>query len=310
MDVRKTALLLPCVAVSAGLACNGITGVGDLQLVECAGPSCVDPASTDFDSGLPIDRPRDSGTTTPDVETPQPDAGLPDTGPSTPTYCSGVTFYLPYENNTTATIPAATAPAVIQNGNPSYEAGKFGQAARFTDQLHFYANATNNILNPAVGSFSVWFKPLFNLTNEPRRYFLRPRNNNNTGNGGPALTIEDERVMMQVVDDGSPTATLDPTQTQAAWSTTAYMLMIGTWNRTAPAGTPSLSITLYAPTQKLEATYTLGPWTPEANNAAYFRIGNNAAAVFDEITIWNRVLSKTDMDQLAAATKAYPDACP
>ncbi len=295
--------------VSAGLACNGINGVNDLQLVECAGPTCQSPQNLDDAGDIIVDRPRDSGTTNQDAGTPILDATSEDTGPpAKPTYCAGTTFYLPYDNTTTTTIPAALTPAAV-SANVTFEAGKFKQAARFDNQMHYYANNANALLNPPLGSFAVWFKPLFNLTNEPRRYFLRPRNSANTANGGPALTIQNERVMMQVVDDGSPTATLDPTQAAAQWTTTQFMLMVGTWDKAAPAGTASLSITLYTPTGKLEASYTGGPWNPEANNAAYFRVGNNASAIFDEVTVWNRILTKGDMDQLATATKPLDEAC-
>lgn len=307
--MRRGALLLPLVVVSAGLACNGINGVNDLQLVECAGPTCQSPQNLEDAGDIIVDRPRDSGTPTQDSGPVILDATSEDTGPpGKPTYCAGTTFYLAYDNTTNTTIPAATPPAAT-SGNVTFEAGKFKQAARFDNQMHYYANTGNTLLNPPLGSFAVWVKPLFDLTNEPRRYFLRPRNAANTGNGGPAITIQNQRVMMQVVDDGSPTATIDPTQAAAQWTTTQFMLMVGTWDKSAPAGTPSLSITLYTPTGKLEATYTGGPWNPEANNAAYFRIGNNASAVFDEVTVWNRILTKGDMDQLAAATKPLDEAC-
>jgi hypothetical protein len=308
--MRKTALLAPLVLVAAALACNGINGVGDLQLVECA--TCNDaataPAPTQ-DSGPPIveTTPRDGGNGALDVEI-IPDDAATDGAVGKPTYCNGVTFYQPYEASTLAKIPAGQNIVSPSSGALTYTTGKYKQAAVYNNQQHFYSNAANAILNPNVGTFSVWFLPQFDLVGEPRRYFLRPRNAADNANGGPALTFQDDRAMMQVVNDGSPTALLNQAQTATYWTTAQYMLMVGTWDRNAPAGTPSLSVALYAPGQTMTATY-VGTWTPEAGNAALFRIGNNASATLDEVIVWNRVLTKAEMDALSTAPKAMEDTC-
>ncbi|MBL8612639.1 MAG: hypothetical protein JNL38_35185 [Myxococcales bacterium] len=294
--------------LSGLVACNGLTGVGELQLVECAG--CVE-AGVEDDGGRPPLR-ADSGAPRPDAgSTGDAAADAPALGPD---LCRGVTFFAALDGSGTSGAVRASAKAgEPASGNYVTEpAGKRGQG--------FRANAPSSTLTWSSpyqgitalradqGTAAFYLRLNFNGFPEPRRAWLQPL----AGMAAASPTVAISGNDLVVTGEAAATASVDLTQIPGVLATRPWLLVVVTWRAAAAAGAPSLGVVVYAPTQTLSASYK-SPWAPGAAPTG-FRLGFNGTdgsnASFDELVLWDRALDDAEIKQVSELATPIDQACP
>lgn len=290
------------------VACNGLTGVGDLLLVECAG--CAD-ASVADDGGRPPLRedagapPRDAGSTSDAAG----DGALPGPDP-----CRGVTFFAALDGNGTSSAVRASAKAgELATGNYVAEAvGKRGQGFRANAAASTltWASPYQGItaLRPEQGTVAFYLRLNFNGFPEPRRAWFQPLAGMAAASPTVALSGND----LVVTGESAAAASVDLTQIPGVLATRPWLLVVVTWRAAAAAGAPSLGVVVYAPTQTLSASYK-SPWSPSAAPTG-FRLGYNGTdgsnASFDELVVWDRALDDAEIKLVSELTTPIDKACP
>ena len=122
----QSAIAVGSAAAATLLACNLLTGVGDLDTAECLSDceAGVAPERTTLpDATLPVD----DAAVTPDGPAPAPaDGGIDAT--TRPTFCSGIELYLPFDG----TLDARSGQPPDLPPTVAFVPGKFGQGADLT----------------------------------------------------------------------------------------------------------------------------------------------------------------------------------
>jgi hypothetical protein len=297
-------------------ACNALTGVGDLSAVDCAdGCDGAVPERTELiDGQSPLDGASSlDGATTLDGARPD-DGGKPGDGGDggdaapRPTFCEGITLYLPFEGsfNGRSGQPPNSAPGL------SFIAGKYGQGADLTGAggaAIYYASSYlgTPIYSLAHGSVAMWVKPTFAPPTLQAALFFKPRAVATAGapNAGPELQFG--ALLLELVvnaPDGGVTKVGYPQTALPNWNVMGWNHLVGTWSGTSP--TLQLALNGAAPTS------TSSPWDPDESPVNFLRLGSEVSAprsVFDEVVLWTRVISASEIAAVAASPVSIGVAC-
>ncbi|MBS2018563.1 MAG: hypothetical protein JST00_37200 [Deltaproteobacteria bacterium] len=285
-------------------ACNTLTGAADLSIRECASEECsasdggvtgegaVDGSS---DGGPPGDGGADARTDGPTTDA--------------PSYCAGLSFYVRFDGNTTASSGDTPADTVA----PSYGPGKFGNGYAFApagvvpyDAVLDAAPMTKR-WDPTRGTVALWFRGSWAFPGTLGRSFARVLDRLDTaGITGFVMRIDEASnpphfgVEIGPVRAGAPTASLTTWWRVADWNH-----LVGTWEA---GGSPSLSFTLNGGGPDGGATRftTSAPWTA-SSPVEYFRFGSNNSpndGVMDDVAVWSRTLSAAEIGAVYTAGMA------
>jgi len=295
------------VALGTALACNALTGVGDLEAVDCA-DGCDGAAPTRTggpDAAAPVD------ATSPVDATPVADSASPvDSGGDAskrPAFCAGVTLYLPFDGSLSTKAGQApdTPPAI------SFVPGKFGQAADLTaggGTAVYYA--ASHLGTPSYslvnGTLAMWVKPTFVPPTGQAALFFKPRTVRAaaTQNAGPVLGIETLLGLTVDAPDGGLTQVGYPQAALPSWNALGWNHLVGTWSSSSP--TLRFALNGAAPIG------TPNPWVPNESPVNFLRVGSEVSAprsLFDEVTLWTRVLPAGEIAALAASPVSVGVAC-
>jgi hypothetical protein len=290
-----------------GGACNALSGAADLEIDPCAGGRCAQPdASPDGADILP-----DGGT----IDASDGASADADDASVRPSFCEGLSLYLPFEGTTTA---AQGDVPVRVNGTPAYTSGKLGQgyALNGSSSIFYTAVPDAGTVRYAtdVGTVAMWFRPTWSYPGGAERTFARPKDTlGGSGPGGPQLFIgAGPPVMGMEVPNlafaGGTLASFGP-----FWANLDWNHLVGTWSTTS---TPTLTFALNGGSMDAGATYreTAEAWSPP-DPVVYFRVGsttNPVDGVVDEVALWTRVLPLSEIRtvyDLAANGQSIGAAC-
>lgn len=296
----------------AACACNALTGASDLEIGDCTGPECSaeDGGPTTNDATVD-DRttPRDDVVTTTDAPTDSP--------PGQPSFCTGISFYVRFDDTTTSSDGDTPADDV----NANYAPGKFGNGFSYTPpQVIPYDAVPDSGSMPARwdatrGTVALWFKGPWAFPGTLGRSWTRVLDRlQSPAVTGLIMRIDESAtpphmgVEIGPVKAGAPTATFT-----SSWRVNDWNHLVGTWQT---SGAPSLSFTLNGGGPDGGATRftTNAAWT-QAAPVTYFRFGSTTApidGVIDDAAVWNRVLSAAEITALYDAGmtgKSLGDVC-
>ncbi len=296
----------PWLTGSMLVACNAVSGVRDLKLVDCV--DCAEAGATIADAGsADTGRVTDTGTAPP-ADQRAPDVAV-DTRPAGASYCGGITFNAPFD----ADLNSAAGQNPTTSDPVSLSPGRYSNAATLTTAAVFWDATVKPLHNKDVGTVALWMKPNFILKTTDMRGLYRPRTGQGAAanNAGPGITIEGLTVVMENQDGMQAKVTIAADQVAANWTPTGFMLFVGTWNRTGmPAGAPTLTLTLSSTVGSTTVT-TTEPWTP-GNEAKFIRVGSQTAQsqmLADDVTLWNRQLGAQEIKDLFVAPLGVTATC-
>ena len=303
--------LAVALVLAAAVACNALTGAGDLGTGGCddcdAGAAAVDAATPD----------------SPGVTADAGDATTSDSGfdaAALPSFCTGLVLYAPLENNYATSQGAGPAPPLPSTA--TFAPGKFGGGAALNgvNGALYYANGMSPLGVPypkEEGTIALWFKPLWTWPSAVDRVFAKPvsdtTNNNNTA--GPSFRLESAAPSMigfinpNAVDAGTVRASSPVLAATPYWNATGFNHMVGTWKHTAP----TLTFTLNGATGDPSITHI--EITDAWDNAAtvnFTRISSDVVppdGVFDDVAMWSRALSLAEIKDLYGANRSIGDVC-
>jgi hypothetical protein len=317
------------VASTAGAvaACNALTGASDLAIDDaCATDACeagLPPRAGDPTAGTPPGAPPGTPPGTPQTgldagldggagdASPQKD-GSADANP--PTYCGGIVFYARFDGAlTTAEGVEAEAPLPPV----TFGAGKFGKAVLLsgTSAGVFYPVGGGLTYPAAEGTVAMWVNPSWTYpSTKDRTFFKAPANRDyvNTNNGGPELGARDGQRDLGLYTHnavGSMTTAMIPKpDVEPVWKDLGWNHLVAAW-RLAPS---YLAVSLNGATSGAVGHVTsTAAWTAQAP-AAYMRVGSDVGtpdASFDDVAVWNRILSEAEVHALYASAVPIGDAC-
>jgi hypothetical protein len=301
-------------AAGAIVACSGITGVGDLKLVDCAEGEfdCVtqpdaspDPTSTSpTPTQTATNKPRtDSG---PSVNT---DASI-NTDASTedvvvlpkPTYCD-YTVVASFEDT-----PNSGAGAVPVGPAPTYEAGRYGKAGRLSQPL-FYP-VTNGVQYKAtVGSVSFWMKPGFTIPDNNKRVFFRPKQAAGEGTTVTGYGVISDNSDVRMEFDGLGNSTEVPHNQLLGWANTEWVHFVGTWSRDNPR---EQSLYVRTPGMTAHKKATDGDVYNAGTNTQFLRLGveeQPATEAYDDFAVWARILTDAEVAEIYSSPQSIRQRC-
>jgi len=300
---RRRAIACGSLAVAGLLACNALTGVGDLEAVDCtvdcdgAAPERVLPEPV-----VPVD-----AATTVDAADATPAGDADADAPTRPSFCEGITLYLPFEGslNGSAGQTPDTPPTI------PFAPGKYGQGADLTVSggLAIYYAATykgNSLYSLVHGSVAMWVKPTFQPPTAQPALLFKPRAVRAAAapNAGPVLGFETLLGLTVDAPDGGSTSVGYPQVALPNWNNGGWNHVVGTWSSSAP----TLQVALNGATP----IATANPWVPNESPVNFLRIGSEVSAprsVFDDVILWTRVLSASENAALAASPVSAAVAC-
>jgi hypothetical protein len=313
------AVLVPLAGVGA---CNALNGVGDLEEVPCT--AACDGAEADATSadGAIGDAPAgDTGSGSDgsgsDTGGPPRDGGSIDAA-TPPSFCTGITLYLPFDKSTNTeageqTVDAATTPLV---------AGKFGNAADLSgastaaQTALYYATSFNgsSTYSVAQGTFAAWIKPTFTMPCVAEHVFEKPRVDTttvSTTSAGPMLTcspglgifgLDIQEPDGGIVKCGVSLGALNE------WIQNGWNHVVATWTE-SPF---QLGFVLNGGASVMGRASSTEAWTPSESPANFLRLGSATStpnSLFDEVVVWSRVLKDQEILDLYQSTVSVGTAC-
>lgn len=289
------------------LACNLLTGAGDLDTAECLSDceAGVPERTILPDASLPVD---DSAVTL-DAHAPAPADGGNDAS-KRPTFCSGIELYLPFDGTLDARSgqPPDLPPAV------AFVPGKFGQGADLTGSSGtavYYASTYLGVTTYSLagGSLAMWVKPLWQPpcgAGTPSVLF-KPKSTHaaTAANAGPVIECTSALTGVTVdMVNGGLTEVGYPSGAVPNWNNGGWNHLVGTWSSASP--TLQFAVNGAAPVS------TTVPWSPNDSPVNFLRVGSETSlprTVFDEVVLWSRVLLAKEIADLAASPASVADAC-
>lgn len=317
--MRLGLLVLAC---SAGLACHWLLPI-EAEVASRDG-SAPDGAADAAADGRSWDGPRDIRALDSRLRDSRPrDRAKLDTGP--PSYCNGITLYVRFDWDL---LSAESESPTVTGGSPPLVPGKFLNAANFGNGIDVrYAAAGNYYLSQ--GSFSAWVKPdgwTFPCATVPAVFYGSVAQNGQS-NAGPYMACDAAQQWLGVGNIGPAigqndagglllqfrAAILAHSTAKQYWKNTDWNHLVSTWSNTSA---PTLTFTLNgdpAGSGKTSSS-TSTAWTPQNTPLNWLRLSNSAAgysarAHFDDVAVWNRRLSPTEIKAIYSAGKALGDVC-
>jgi hypothetical protein len=312
-----TAPLSAAIGLTCVLACNSISGVEGYGEASCVGEACNTDDSTTPSSQpeIPVSGSSGGAGTSSSSSGASSSSGMSsgnpmnEAGPTTPSYCTGITFYVPFDgdrNSRAGQIPS------VSDGDSLFITAKYGQGVTFNPDAAFVYGASHAgkaIHRPDVGSVMMWVKPETN--NATTRPFFRPQTSSHeSGNAmhelsGPSLALGDSGELGMFFSGAKASA---QPQNVVGWSNTAFHLVVGTWNA---AQRITFNVVTGSGAGTLTRIDSPGTFTPRATSTV--RIGDeglNTQAIIDEVAIWDRELTTAEITQLFQATASIGNTCP
>jgi hypothetical protein len=310
--MRLRFVFLAVAGTLVGVACNLLNGVGDLEEVVC---------TDDCDSGPVSDaqhdtKPVDTGSGDTQADTSPRDAPSDTSDSGLPTFCSGITFYAPFDGALASKAgESPESPPTL----PFADAGKFGQAVDLTGGVSFstlyYPAAFNTtvIYSAARGTFALWIKPTWSQPCSSDHALIKPKVDrmNLAVGGGPQITCGPGTGTLGAVvnegDGGTVQAGLPLATVSTVWNAADWNHLVATWDQALP----QLTFDLNGGGVGAHAENT-NKWVPGEPTVNYVRLGSTSTlpqALYDEVVIWDRVLSPTEITAVHALTVALGTAC-
>jgi hypothetical protein len=294
VSVRR---LAPAASLLA-IACNALTGVGDLQTDPCADGSCVDAGTGTRTEPTPEASTVDAG-----ADATRADAA-PDAAPL-PSFCSGVTFYLPFESSLVSQEGVAPdAPPAV-----TYVAGKFGKAVDLSNGniSVFYPTSVSgkSTYSRAAGTVAMWVKPTWTPPENAQHVLFKPKMDKTNAIVCAGPFVENIPAGLSTAVDLPDSGVAQTQPTTGGWQSGAYNHLVATWNQSAS----SLTLTINGGAAVSSATVS---WVPNEATANFLRVGSDgygSASVFDEVVVWSRELSQAEIAALYASPVAFGPAC-
>jgi Concanavalin A-like lectin/glucanases superfamily len=302
---------------SSAVACNALTGVGDLALGEDGCGDTCDDAAADRRTGPGTDGAGEDGSTeldasvAPDATTDASADAPIDTGTDTgtrPSYCTGITMYLAFDDSLATKDGQTTDPAVT---NPSFVTGKYGKAIDMSGSVSFlyYASSFSGASRYAVGQGTVamWLKGSWAPPCAGRTFFKpHAAKGASSTSAGAQVSCGSTYGLSEFVvfADGGFASTGPNFAGNSSWTTNNWNHLLGTWDQASPRMTLSVN-------GQARAT-TTDPWTPGENPANWLKLGSETTkpdAIFDEVVIWNRALGVTESSAVYNATQSIGQVC-
>ena len=292
-------------AAASLLACNLLTGAGDLDTAKCL---------SDCEAGVPertnvadANLPGDDANVTPDAAAPA-DGG--NDAAQRPSFCSGIELYLPFDGTLDARSgqPPDLPPAI------GFAPGKFGQGADLTGSSGtaiYYAATYNGRTTYSLtgGTLAMWVKPLWQppcAVMTPSVLF-KPRSARAVTpvSAGPVMGCTSTLTGVAVTaPDGGATEVGYPSGVVPNWNSGGWNHLVGTWSSASP--------TLQFAVNGTTLVSTSAPWEPNDSPVNFLRVGSESSlprSIFDEIVLWSRVLTAMEIADLAASPVSVADAC-
>ena len=304
-DLRRGGKLLtgiflaPLFAGVSAIGCNALSGVGDL--IEVPAQSTTHAAR---DGAATVHVPDAHAVSdAPNIELDASDASVAEAGLG---LCDGLTVALRFDGS----LVSAQGQLPLGSTTPgeTYSAGKFGQAVLFTNgdtPYVEYASTqdTTTVASSSIGTVSMWVKPVGGWS--------PPCGNGTAKNPGWAFWWLDD---FGVGGDCSPDLgiwlTVDNTGTSdfgatlsnaPTWTADDFNHLAYTWTTT------QLAITLNGTASQV-LTQAYSPPDPVAAYVA-FGTGNGTFSYYDDVAMWSRVLSPTEIEAVHVAGKSLADLC-
>ena len=307
---RGPVLLLVATAMPAVvLACNALTGVGDLGTSDepCLGCEIPVRDGAIVEGAIPPQPGDDASTDASDART---DTFM------LPSYCTGIVFYARFDN----TLLSARGQAPDQPPAIMYDTGKYGQAALVYGKNPIYyvqgGDAGFSYPTSAEGTVAMWFKANWTWPSTVDRTVWKTTPDRVTASStsspdmrhvasasffGSTNTYPDGGVAMV----GSAASALTPD-----WKNGTFNHLAETWSQKAPTITFTLNGGLTNPASTRRETNV--PWSPEFANVGFLRLSSPAFqsdAAYDDLALWNHALSLAELQAVYGANKALGDVC-
>jgi hypothetical protein len=314
MGRRASVRAVAALVVASG--CNALTGVDDLERVDGVNPNPValpEAAASDWGNDARV---YELGDASADVSfegafdaggiyTGGIDAGDAGGTDARPSLCSGLTVLWRFDGKATS----AQGDAPTNNAvNIGYGPGKFGQAIAVPDNQHVEYSAQRGgqpLILPAQGTVSMWvqagdwsypcsggpYHTFFALDQDDLYLSCQPK-------GG--LQPQDG---LGIWLNGPNTWVNTWIGPQGGWAS-GFNHLAATWSQS----TPQTSIVLNASV----ANTTTAAWTPVHPTATTFFLSfpnEPAGAYLDDVAVWTRPLSGSEIDALDGANKSVGDMC-
>jgi hypothetical protein len=300
MGRSRVLLTISLATCGIAVACNALTGVGDLGVTPPNDAQTSDDGRDEVGPALDATRR--------DVEVDAADGGRP-------SFCEGLVLYAPFDGTYATAQGGAPDP---EPANP-FVPGKYDKAvvSAGTSGSIFYPEGEAGVIYPKdAGTMAVWFKPTWSWPSTVDRVFVKPAADRSTGlNGsGPQFRYEVDGTIFGFIDQNADNTLTSAAVTAAEvipyWNDLSWNHLVGTWNKL----TPSLTFTLNGASGDPSVTHrtTNAPWTPQFPDVRFMRLGSNvnvADGSFDEFAIWNRELSLLEIKAVYGANRSIGDAC-
>jgi len=256
----------------------------------------------------------DNGTpdqSRPDTATDGPrDLPAPDIGP--PGFCNGITLYLPFDKD----FLGADGEQPQVSGTPTLVPGKFNQGALLVDADLRYPAASNYSLSQ--GTISIWIKPQWSFPCQSSyAVFYGSVATSGTGSAGPYMACDFKYTWLGVgnigLQDEWRAAVVNTAAAKPYWNQNDWNHLVSTWS---DKGTTTLGFVLNGDPggNSKSSASTSVPWTPKNGPLGWLRLSNSnstysADAAFDEVTVWNRMLSLQEIKAINGAGKPVGVLC-
>jgi hypothetical protein len=306
--VRRWPLLLASSLVVIA-ACNLLNGASDLGIDDATCEGCADGSSDDrVDDRTAI------------IEDTGVDATSTDVGPTRPPYCDGIVIYARLDTSMTS-VEGQTAMAADSGPSAAtFVPGKFdgGALVSGVGSATYYASDASAPWSREAGTVSFWLKPTWAWPPTAERIFWKPSPDHAPGtstSAGPNVLVMTSPPFLGVwnpepggvaaVNAGATFAQLTP-----YWKNLDWNLLVGTWR-----ATPSqLAFVLNGGSDEAGITFreTDAAWAPESTTISYVRLSSDtfpADVVYDDLTLWDRVLTIDEIRAIYAAPISIGGAC-
>jgi hypothetical protein len=292
---------------AAALACNAITGVGDLGAGDLPCDGCTDAAIDAV-----TDRAVNEATVT-DASVDAVDAP-PDTF-TRPSYCTGNVFYARFDG----TLTTSQGVAPDQPPATAFVPGRFGQAAAVVGKnaLYYPQGDGGFVYSKSIeGTVAMWVRVPWNWPSNVDRVVWKtmPDRVNASSNSGPHMRADVSEGFFgssnSLSDGGNINAGAPVAQLAPYWKASAFNHLAETWSQSAP----TITFTLNGAMENAAVTRreTSTPWTPEFPNVGFLRLSSDAFELdgtYDDFALWNRALSLAELRALYLSEKALGDTC-
>jgi hypothetical protein len=251
-------------------------------------------ASTDFSK--PVDASAQGPGGGGDAQAPD-GSGVADGG-ARPSFCAGVTLYLPFDTGLSST--SGVAPAT--EGTTPLVAGKYGSGVDLLPGSNTLKYPSG--YSPDRGSVLVWFKPRWLLPLAASHQIYASHTNASSGTAGPWLRFSQGEAKLHFgLNEPPPTTAIDLNQLTGTWHD-VWHAAVTRWDKAGGRLRVALD-------RSYAAIYQGSAWVTNQPLDS-FRLSANSAsadATLDEVTVWSRELDDAEVTALFDANAPLSALC-